>query len=117
MKFGMLGCGVRRKTLIESSLAEGIWLMSTKLGAPELGPGFGEAALIRWQALRTLSASCWPTEGSTDCALDAVTPNDIWAGIRKPIEPKSIAAIVRLVIALHLVPNHLLLLAKPINRN
>jgi len=29
-----------------SSLIEGIRLMSTKLGAPELGPGFGEVALI-----------------------------------------------------------------------
>jgi hypothetical protein len=46
MKLGMVGCGVRRKTLMASSLIEGIRAMSTKLGAPELRPGFGELALI-----------------------------------------------------------------------
>jgi hypothetical protein len=46
MKFGMMGCGVRRKTLMASSLVDGIRLMSTKLGAAGFGLGFGEVALI-----------------------------------------------------------------------
>ena len=46
MKFGIVGCEVRRKTLIASSLIEGILLMSTKLGAPEVVSGFGDVASI-----------------------------------------------------------------------
>ena len=45
MKLGMVGCGVRRKTLMASSLVDGIRLMSTKLGAAGFLPG-GEVALI-----------------------------------------------------------------------
>jgi hypothetical protein len=45
MKLGMVGCEVRRKTLIASSLIEGIRLMSTKLGAEGFLLG-GEVALI-----------------------------------------------------------------------
>ena len=45
MKLGMVGCGVRRKTLIASSLIDDIRLMSTKLGAEGFLLG-GEVALI-----------------------------------------------------------------------
>ena len=96
MKLGMVGCDVRRKTLMASSLIDGIRLMSTKLGAPDFGPGFGAVALIWWQALQTVSARCRPTEGSADCALDAFMLAK--ASARKPIEMKSAVATAGLVI-------------------
>jgi hypothetical protein len=43
---GMVGCQERRKTLMVISFVEGIRLMSTKLGAPDVEPGFGEVASI-----------------------------------------------------------------------
>jgi hypothetical protein len=46
MKLGIVGCEVRRKTLMASSLIEGIRLMSTKLGAAGFELGFGDVALI-----------------------------------------------------------------------
>jgi len=45
MKLGIVGWEVRRKTLMASSLVDGIRLMSIKLGAAEFTPG-GEVALI-----------------------------------------------------------------------
>lgn len=96
MKFGMVGCDVRRKTLMASSLIDGIRLMSTKLGAPDFGSGFGAVALIWWQALQTVSARCRPTEGSAVCALDAFMLAS--ASARKPIETKSAVATAGLVI-------------------
>jgi hypothetical protein len=52
MMLGMVGCEEPRKTLMASSLIVGIRLMSTKLGSPELGPGFGDVAFTasptRW---------------------------------------------------------------------
>jgi len=46
MKLGMVGCEVRRKTLMASSFVEGIRLMSTKIGASDPELGFGEGASI-----------------------------------------------------------------------
>jgi hypothetical protein len=45
MRLGIVGCEVRRKTVIASSLIDDIRLMSTKLGAEGFLPG-GEVALI-----------------------------------------------------------------------
>ena len=45
MKFGMVGCEVRKKTVMARSFVDGIWLTSTKLGASGFLPG-GESALV-----------------------------------------------------------------------